>query len=178
MKVAQSCPTLCYPMDCIVHGILQARILEQVAIPFSRGSSQPRDWTLQVDSFYQLSHKGSPRILEWEAYPFPSRSSRPRNWTKASCIAGGFFISWATREAHTETQSYKKRVKNDWTHTVTRAGAGGPLTQYDWCTHKKMRRDRVSDNAMWWQQQRLTSINTVSTTQVLITPRIASKTRS
>ena len=46
-----------------VHGILPARILEWVAFPFSRGSSQHRDWT-QVSSFqvvlYQLSHKGSP----------------------------------------------------------------------------------------------------------------------
>ena len=33
------------PMDCIVYGVLQARILEWVAFPFSRGSSQPRDWT-------------------------------------------------------------------------------------------------------------------------------------
>ena len=37
VKVAQSCPTLCDPMDYIVHGILQARILEWVAFPFSRG---------------------------------------------------------------------------------------------------------------------------------------------
>ena len=35
--------TLCNPMDYIVHGILQAGILEWVAFPFSRGSSQPRD---------------------------------------------------------------------------------------------------------------------------------------
>ena len=45
---------------------------------------------------YQLSHKGSPRILEWVAYPFSSRSSWPRNRTRVSCIAGGFFIRWAT----------------------------------------------------------------------------------
>ena len=45
MKDAQSCTTLCDTMDCIVHGILQARILERVAFPFSRGSSQPRDPT-------------------------------------------------------------------------------------------------------------------------------------
>ena len=63
MKVAQSCPTLCDPMDYTVHGILQARILEWVAFPFFRGSSQPRDPS-------QVSH-----------------------------IAGGFFTSWATREA-------------------------------------------------------------------------------
>ena len=64
VKAAQSCPTLCDPMDYTVHGILQARILEWVAFPFSRGSSQPRDRT-QV--------------------PF---------------IAGRFFTSWTTREAH------------------------------------------------------------------------------
>ena len=46
--ITQSCPTLCDPMDSnppgsSVHGILQARILEWVAIPFSRGSSQATD---------------------------------------------------------------------------------------------------------------------------------------
>ena len=54
VKVTQLCPTLCDPMDCSlpgssVHGILQARILEWLAIPFSRGSSWPRDRT-------QVSH--------------------------------------------------------------------------------------------------------------------------
>ena len=49
-EVAQSCPTLCDPVDCSlpgssVHGILQARVLEWVTISFSRGSSQPRDRT-------------------------------------------------------------------------------------------------------------------------------------
>ena len=48
--VAQSCPTLCDPMDISspgssVHGILQAQILEWAAIPFSRGASQLRDQT-------------------------------------------------------------------------------------------------------------------------------------
>ena len=45
VKVAQSCSALCDPMDYTVHGILQARILEWVAFPFPRGSSQPRDQT-------------------------------------------------------------------------------------------------------------------------------------
>ena len=49
-EVAQSCPTLCDPMDCSlpcssIHGIFQARVLEWVAIAFSRGSSRPRDRT-------------------------------------------------------------------------------------------------------------------------------------
>ena len=62
VKVARSCLTLCDPMDYTVQGILKARLLEWVAFPFSRGSSQPRDGT------------------------------------QVSCIAGGFFTSWATRE--------------------------------------------------------------------------------
>ena len=45
VKVTQLCPTLCDPMDYTVYGILQARILEWVAFPFSRASSQPRDQT-------------------------------------------------------------------------------------------------------------------------------------
>ena len=48
---------------------------------------------------YQLSHKGSPRILEWVAYPFSRGSSQPRNRTEISCVAGGFYTSWAMREA-------------------------------------------------------------------------------
>jgi len=54
VKVAQSRLTLCDPTDYTAHGILQARILEWVAYPFSRGSSRPRNRTrspaLQVDS--------------------------------------------------------------------------------------------------------------------------------
>ena len=45
VKVAQWCPTLWDPMDYAAHVILQARILEWVALPFSRGSSRPRDRT-------------------------------------------------------------------------------------------------------------------------------------
>ena len=45
MKVTQLCPSLCDPTDYIVHGILQARILEWVAFPFSRESSLPRNGT-------------------------------------------------------------------------------------------------------------------------------------
>ena len=45
VKVTQSCLSLCDPMDYTAHGILQARILEWVAFPFSIGSSQPRDQT-------------------------------------------------------------------------------------------------------------------------------------
>ena len=63
VKVTQSWSTVCKAMDCSVHGILQARILEWVTFPFSMGFSQPR------------------------------------GRTQVSLIAGGFFTSWATREA-------------------------------------------------------------------------------
>ena len=70
LLVTQSCSTLCNPMDCSppgssVHGILQERIMEWVAIPFSR-SSWPRDRTMCLPHcrqiLYHLSHQGSPFI--------------------------------------------------------------------------------------------------------------------
>ena len=62
-KVAQSCPTLCNPMDCSppgssIHGIFQARIREWVAIFFSRGSSWPRNRT-------QVSHTAGRLFTIW-----------------------------------------------------------------------------------------------------------------
>ena len=76
VKVARSCQTLCDPMDYTVHGIFQARILEWVPFPFSRGYSQPRDQTgspaLQADSL-PVEPKGKPKntgmgslsLLQW-----------------------------------------------------------------------------------------------------------------
>ena len=116
MKVAQLCPTVCDPTDCVVHGILQARILEWVAFPFSRGSSQPRgrtqvsciaggfftSWaTREAQYFFKplfLVGGGGGRILEWAAIPFSRRSSQPRDWTRVSHIVDRCFIVWATRE--------------------------------------------------------------------------------
>ena len=71
------------------HALLQGIFLTQGLNP---GLPHCR-WIL-----YHLSHQGSPRILEWVAYYFSRGSSWPRNQTRVSCIAGGFFISWATRE--------------------------------------------------------------------------------
>ena len=67
--VAQLCPTLCDPMNCslpgsCIHGILQARILEQVAMPSSRGifptQGQNSDLMRCRQILYCMSHKGSP----------------------------------------------------------------------------------------------------------------------
>ena len=98
----------CLPPWTVAHqaplslGILQARILDWVAMPSSRGSSPPRDWT-QVSRiagrfFTNVSHQENSRILEWVAYPFSRATSWPRNWTRVSCTASRFFICLATRE--------------------------------------------------------------------------------
>ena len=70
-SVAQLCPTLCDPMDCSppsspVHGIFQARILEWVAISFSRESSQPRDGT-------SISHTDRQILYHWVNREAPAR---------------------------------------------------------------------------------------------------------
>ena len=71
---AQSCLTLCNPMDCsppgsFVHVVLQARTLEWEVIPFSRGLSQPRDRTrvsfIAGKFLYHLSHRGSHILYEF-----------------------------------------------------------------------------------------------------------------
>ena len=71
MKDTQLCLTLCDPMDCSlpgssICGILQARILQWVAISFSRGSSQPRDWSrvsrIAGRRFTLWATRGSPKI--------------------------------------------------------------------------------------------------------------------
>ena len=95
VKITQSCPILCDPMDYTVHGILQARILEWAAFPFqgifqTQGSNPGLPYCRQI--LYLLSHQGSPRILEWVAYPFSRESSQPRNQTGVSSITGGFFL--------------------------------------------------------------------------------------
>ena len=84
--VVQWCPTFCDSMGCSlpgfpVHGTLQARILEWIAVLFSRGSSQPMD-RIQVFCrwiLYCLSHQGSTRKLEWVAISFSRGSSQPRD---------------------------------------------------------------------------------------------------
>ena len=79
VKVTQSCPTLCDPMDYIVHGIFQARILEWVVFSLLRGSSQPRDLT-QVSHiagrfFYSWGTREAKEY--WSGLPIPSPEDLP-----------------------------------------------------------------------------------------------------
>ena len=85
-EVAQSCLTLCDPMDCSlpgssVHGIFQAIVLEWTAISFSRGSSQPRDWT-------RVSHIVDRRFTVWatrEVHLYMSKVSNAKIKQKTLC---------------------------------------------------------------------------------------------
>jgi len=106
VKFAQACLTLCHPKDCSpqnssVHEILQARIVEWVAIPFSRGSSQPRDQThvsLIAGRFFTIWATWKSKNTGVGSLSFTMGSSQPRNRTGVSCIAGRFFTSWDTKE--------------------------------------------------------------------------------
>ena len=81
MKVTESCSTLCNPMDCAVHGILQAKNTGVGSFSLLQGIFPTQGLTPGLLHcrwiLYQLSHKGSPRILEWVVYPFSSGSADP-----------------------------------------------------------------------------------------------------
>ena len=108
LTICVSCsvvPNSLWPMDCSppgssVHGILQVRILEWIAIPLSRGSSWPRDWTpvsyIAGGFFTILSHKGS---SGWTHVPprfvgnhFPIELSKHLYWKFVNCINVTLFL--------------------------------------------------------------------------------------
>ena len=109
----QSCPAICDPIDCSplgssVHGIFQGWILERVAMPSSRGSSQPSNWThvcLRLlhcrQILYPLSHLGSPNKLIAPPNvgghrPILWGSKQNKRWRKEEFIP--FFASCLTAE--------------------------------------------------------------------------------
>ena len=115
-----SCIWLCNPTDCSppgssVHGVSPGKNTGVDCYAFlqgiflTQGSNPGLQHCRQI--LYHLSHQGSTRILEWVAYTFSRGSSRPRNWTRVFCIAGGFFTSWAIREAHFKTLIMESKLK-------------------------------------------------------------------
>ena len=119
------CPTFCDPMDSslpgsTVHGIFQARILEWVAVSFSRRSFQPRDWTqvfrivllLLLSRFNRVrlcatpltaAHQAPPslgfsRQEHWSGLPLPSPLCESEKWKWSFRLVGRCFTVWATRE--------------------------------------------------------------------------------
>ena len=112
VKVTQSCPTHCNPMNYVYvspgqNTVVGSLSLFQGIFP-TQGSNPGLPHCRRI--LYQLSHKGSPRILEWVAYPFSRGSSWPGNQTGVSWIAGGFFTNWAIREvlAGAYCETYQK----------------------------------------------------------------------
>ena len=105
-----SCLTLCDPMDYTVHGILQARILEWVALPFSRGyynsGIESRSPSLQADSL-PTEPPEKPKNTGVNSYLFSRGSSWPRSQTGVSRIAGKFFTNWAIRETPKKIMLWK-----------------------------------------------------------------------
>ena len=94
-------------MDCSlpvssVCGILQAKIQEWVAVPFSRGSSHLRDQTLVshiAGRFFTIwIIRKAPRTLRWVAISFSRRSCQSKDPNLVPCIAGRFFTVWVTRD--------------------------------------------------------------------------------
>ena len=107
LLLSQLCPTLCDPMDdsppgSSVPGILQARILEWVAISFSNAWKwshsvvsnslwpHPMDCSLLGSSVHGILQA---RVLEWVAISFSRESSPPRDWTRVFCLAGELFTT-------------------------------------------------------------------------------------
>ena len=91
-KSLQSCPTLCDVMDCSppgssVHGILQARILEWLAMPFSRGSFQPRDRTW-------VSCIAGRFFTIWATRQAPTRQASPNQTGKRRSNHEGPWRTW------------------------------------------------------------------------------------
>ena len=125
--VAQSCLTLCNPMDCSLPGSsvhadspdknsgVGCHVLLQGIFPtqgFYPGLLHGR----QI--LYHLSHQGRLGILEWVAYPFFRGTFWPRNWTSASCIAAGFLPTELPGKPGLQSME-SQRVGHDWAQEGT-----------------------------------------------------------
>ena len=107
-SLAQSYPALCDPMDCIAHqaplsmGFPKQEYWSGLLFPspgdLPHPGIEPRSPTLQEDSL-PAEPPGKPKNTGVGSLPLLQGSSQPRNRTGVSCITGGFFTNWATREA-------------------------------------------------------------------------------
>ena len=108
------------------------------ALPQSRRQGSERNWKWKSLSHVQLSVTPwtvvhgilQARILEWVAFPFSRGSSQPRYQTQVSHIAGGFFTSWATREAQWKWKSLS--CVQLFVSTFSQKGLGPPWWSNGW----------------------------------------------
>ena len=151
MKVAQSCPTLCDPLDYTVHGILQARILEHFPspgdLPNPLGSNPGLPHCRRIP--YQLSHKGSPH---------PCLGFTKKKQAGAQCWAYGSHSlptrtsTWIwplTRKRHT------CRVSGQAPHEEPSCSSANPLvahvahSEHGRCGIQRLGRTWTSDTRPW-----------------------------
>ena len=104
--MAQSCSILCNPMEYTVHGILQARVLEWVAVPFPRGSSQSRYWT-------QVSHiAGEP-------------PGKPKNTGVSNLsLLHGVFLTQESNWGFLHCRRILQQLSYDWLASISHCGLG------------------------------------------------------
>ena len=145
----QLCPTLFKTMDYRVHAILQARILEWVAIPSSRGSSQPRDWTQYLPHCgqipYQLSHKGKPvisknqtkpKIQSWITMQLNFQSCGPRVKIRRFVL---FWVAWMGTHKKIQTTLGSWISKSCWASFASRKSPSSlTCAAYLFLTWKKL----------------------------------------
>ena len=135
VKVAQLCLSLCNSMNYTVQGILQARILEWVAFPFSRASSQPRDLT-------QVSHIAGGFFTNWATREAPWIQNP---WAKNTgsaihklrdpeilfwplCASVSSSVRW--RESHYLLNGFCEAKGNCWASWSPLVGGGGKSSSY------------------------------------------------
>ena len=108
VRVTRSCLTLCDPMDCSppgssVHGVLQARILERVVIPFSRGSSWLKDQT-QVSCiagiFFTIWATREAEATYREVRNLLSETCKNNNNYLVTCLVPGTWIHQILQQSH------------------------------------------------------------------------------
>ena len=114
-EVAQSCPTLCDPMDCSlpgssVHGIFQARLLEGVAISFSSGSSQRRDRT-------RVSHTASRRFTIWATRG--EWLSKAPSWHLHFWLCWSYWYQIGPTTVHVRVLSHFSSAESLWLHGLS-----------------------------------------------------------
>ena len=101
--VAQLCLILCDPMDCSppgssVHGVSPGKNTEVGCLALLQGIFETQLSHI-AGGFFTICSPGKPKNTGVGSLSLLQGSSWPRNWTRVSCIAGGFFTNWATREA-------------------------------------------------------------------------------
>ena len=112
VKVTQLCPNLCKPMDYTAIGILQARILKWVAFPFSRGSSQPRDWS-------QVSHIAGGFFTNWTTrrHEFEHILGDSEGQGSLACCSHEVAKSWTQLSNWKTTTTTKIKYGKPWKHS-------------------------------------------------------------